>query len=158
MPHPTSQKLENRARRWMVAQEWLAKPENKVYDIPSRILDNGKAWGDEHDPEELINKAKEIAAAKKEIRDGKRVKLEMMEAAVLAKGDVKGKAKARGGKQRRGKQRRGRRMQWLVVRLPLMTTTMRWMIQIPINHSKSRSSSYSSGSPPACVKQSNVIS
>ena len=109
MPPPTSQKLENRARRWMVAQEWLAKPENKVYDIPSRILDNGKAWGDEHDPEELVNKAKEIAAAKKEIRDGKRVKLEMMEAAVSAKGDVKGKAKAKGGKAKKGKAKKGKK-------------------------------------------------
>ena len=95
MPPLTSQKLENRARHWMVAQEWLAKPENKVYDIRC-ILDNGKAWGDEHDPEELVNKAKEIAVAKKEIQDGKRVKLEMMEAAMSAKRDVKGKGKAKG--------------------------------------------------------------
>ena len=93
----------------MVAQEWLAKPENKVYNIPSCILDNRKAWGDENDPEELVNKAKEIAAAKKEIRDGKGVKLEMMEVAVSAKGDVNGKAKAKGGKAKKGKAKKGKK-------------------------------------------------
>ena len=109
VPPLTSQKLENQARRWMVAQEWLAKPENKVYDIPSRILDNGKAWGDKHDPEELVNKAKEIAVAKKEIWDGKRVKLEMMEAAMSAKRDVKGKGKAKGGKAKKEKAKKGKK-------------------------------------------------
>ncbi|KAG1723600.1 uncharacterized protein EDB91DRAFT_1270776 [Suillus paluster] len=35
-------------------KEWLAKEENKKYDLPSYILDNGCAWGDPKDPEEMV--------------------------------------------------------------------------------------------------------
>ncbi|KAG1734771.1 hypothetical protein EDD22DRAFT_764901, partial [Suillus occidentalis] len=82
LPLVAAKKIENRARRWMVSTAWLALLDNKKFDAPSYILDNGQAWGDPKDPEEILAGQK------------KRIKIEAMEerGKVSAKG--KGKAKA----------------------------------------------------------------
>ncbi|KAG1794953.1 uncharacterized protein BJ212DRAFT_1291653, partial [Suillus subaureus] len=54
LPLLAAKKIENQACRWMVSVEWLAREENKKYDSPSFLLDNGHAWGDPKDPEEML--------------------------------------------------------------------------------------------------------
>jgi len=76
LPPPIAKKLENRARRWMVAIEWLNKPENKDYDTPSRIAASGVAWGDEKDPEEIEAIQKRVKEEKEDIKR-KKVKEEV---------------------------------------------------------------------------------
>jgi len=68
VPPPIAKKLENRAHRWMVAVEWLNKPENKDFDIPSRIAASGVAWGDEKDPEEIEAMQKRVKEEKEDIK------------------------------------------------------------------------------------------
>ncbi len=46
----------------MVDLAWLVKEENIKYDIPSHIMESGKLWGDEKDPEYLEAKAKKNEA------------------------------------------------------------------------------------------------
>ena len=84
LPPLSVQKISHRARRWMVRPEWLAEADNKKYNTPQRIIDNGKVWGDTHDPEELLMKAKEIAQVKAEIRAGKKPKVENSVATAIA--------------------------------------------------------------------------
>ncbi|KAG1731640.1 uncharacterized protein EDB91DRAFT_1058624, partial [Suillus paluster] len=54
LPLVAAKKIENCARRWMVSSAWLALPDNKKFDAPSYILDNGRVWGDAKDPEEIL--------------------------------------------------------------------------------------------------------
>jgi len=68
LPPPIAKKPVNRARRWMVAIEWLNKPENKDYDTPSRIAAGGVAWGDEKDPEEIEAIQKRVKEEKEDIK------------------------------------------------------------------------------------------
>ncbi|KAF9461161.1 hypothetical protein BDZ94DRAFT_1264430 [Collybia nuda] len=84
-----------RAWRWMIDPDWLAKEDNQKYDVESRIVDSGKAWGDNEDPEVLLAKREKLKAEKKTIMEGKKRK--MMEAAV-----EKGKKKAKTNKGRKG--------------------------------------------------------
>jgi hypothetical protein len=94
LPLVAAKKIENRARRWMVSTAWLALPDNKKFDAPSYILDNGRAWGDPKDPEEILAGQKRVKEEKRLISSRKRIKIEAMEerGKVSAKG--KGKAKA----------------------------------------------------------------
>ena len=51
-PLLSTKSFEGRARRWMVNPEWLTEhPESNTDD---RVADNGRAWGDSQDPEEII--------------------------------------------------------------------------------------------------------
>ncbi|KAG0702797.1 hypothetical protein DFH29DRAFT_771107, partial [Suillus ampliporus] len=80
LPILAAKKIENRARRWMISAEWLAQEENKKYDSPSYILDNGHAWGDPKDPEETMAGQKRVKEQKRLIASKKCVKIEEMEA------------------------------------------------------------------------------
>jgi len=71
VPPPIAKKLENQAHRWMVAIEWLNKPKNKDFDIPSRIAASGVAWGDEKDPEEIEAMQKQVKEEKEDIKQKK---------------------------------------------------------------------------------------
>jgi hypothetical protein len=64
-PPKISNKIENRARRWMVSEEWLEKDENLKYDTERRIIDSGKAWGDDEDPEVLVLQREKVKEEKK---------------------------------------------------------------------------------------------
>ncbi|KAG6825375.1 hypothetical protein H0H92_003923 [Tricholoma furcatifolium] len=75
VPPKTTKKLEFRARRWMVDEEWLAKEENEKWDVDSRIAESGKAWGDEEDPEVIVAKREEIKLAKKALATEKKRRL-----------------------------------------------------------------------------------
>lgn len=75
MPLVAAKKLENRARRCMVSSEWLALPENRKFDAPSYLLDNGS---DPKDPEEILAGQKRVKE-KKLISLRKRTKIEAME-------------------------------------------------------------------------------
>jgi hypothetical protein len=94
---PDSNKFENRTRRWMFNPEWLADPDNKKYNVPSRIVDSGILWGDEKDPEDILAKAKLVADTKAGM---KRLKVE----ALGGKGVRKKGAKRKGSKGK-GKQK-----------------------------------------------------
>ncbi|KAK0229711.1 hypothetical protein EDD85DRAFT_972057 [Armillaria nabsnona] len=52
----------------MVDPAWLVKEENIKYDVPSRIAESGKLWGDEEDPEDLEVKAKKVKQEKQDIK------------------------------------------------------------------------------------------
>ncbi|KAG1774896.1 hypothetical protein EV702DRAFT_974188, partial [Suillus placidus] len=54
LPLVAAKKIENCAHRWMVSSAWLALPDNKKFDAPSYILDNGRAWGNAKDLEEIL--------------------------------------------------------------------------------------------------------
>lgn len=99
-PPPSSNKLENRARRWMVDPTWLTN--NKNYDVPSRIVDNGKAWGDAEDPEDILDKKQQIKQEKEEtkLKVKKRMAMDNIELGkkVLAKKKRKGAAEKGNGK------------------------------------------------------------
>jgi hypothetical protein len=73
-PPTESTKFENRARQWMFDQEWLNDASNWRFDVPNRIVDSGKLWGDEVDPEEIMAKAKLVLCTKKGL---KKVKVEI---------------------------------------------------------------------------------
>jgi hypothetical protein len=75
LPIPRIQKVENRARRWMVSQEWLAHPDNQKFDVPGFVVDNGKAWGEPKDPEETISAQKRVKLAKQDVAARKRARL-----------------------------------------------------------------------------------
>ncbi|GBE85835.1 hypothetical protein SCP_0803570 [Sparassis crispa] len=82
VPPRVSHKMENRARRWMIDPEWLTQ--NQVYDVESRIVNSGKAWGDEEDPEVLVEKQKRVREEKAEMNQTKKLRLTK---------DVEGRAK-----------------------------------------------------------------
>ncbi|PPQ79798.1 hypothetical protein CVT26_012596 [Gymnopilus dilepis] len=63
-----SKKLEYRARRWMISPEWLKVPGNSVYDVPGRIAESGKAWGDPEDPEDIEAKHQRVKEEKEVVK------------------------------------------------------------------------------------------
>lgn len=64
VPPKVTKKLETRARRWMIRPEWFKEGTNDVYDIPTRVAESGKAWGEEDDPEDLERKAQKFKEEK----------------------------------------------------------------------------------------------
>ena len=106
MPPPRANKIENKARRWMVSEEWLKKDDNrKIYDVPSRIIENGRAYsgGTELDPEEIEAKQKRV---KMEKGDMKRQKNDTSAGSSVKKGKSNakgGKAKEKGKEKGKGK-------------------------------------------------------
>jgi len=93
MPLVAAKKLKNRACQWMVSSKWLTLPENRKFDAPSYLLDNGRAWGDPKDPEEILAGQKRVKEEKKLISSRKRVKIEAMEEKAKTSLAVKGKGK-----------------------------------------------------------------
>lgn len=73
-PPKISNKISNKVRRWMVDEEWLEKEENLKYDTERRIIDSGKAWGDDEDPETLIAMREKVKVEKKAIQEGNKRK------------------------------------------------------------------------------------
>ncbi|KII86133.1 hypothetical protein PLICRDRAFT_115514, partial [Plicaturopsis crispa FD-325 SS-3] len=78
-PPKASTKLVNRARRWMVDDAWLAKDDNKDFDVERRIMASGRAWGDAEDPEEGIAKRKYVEEEKKTEKKRKRLTMKKEE-------------------------------------------------------------------------------
>jgi hypothetical protein len=74
-PPKVSTKVENKARRWMIDEEWLNLPDNQRYDVETRILPSGKAWGDAEDPEVAIEKRKRFKEEKREIKQNKKMRI-----------------------------------------------------------------------------------
>ncbi|EAU82785.2 hypothetical protein CC1G_10904 [Coprinopsis cinerea okayama7 len=89
-PPAQARKIENRFRRWMIDPAYLV--EHPEYDVPDRIADNGKLWGDEHDPEELEAKKGEFRAKKRA------AKAELKSKTPAKRRKTKGKDKSKGGK------------------------------------------------------------
>ncbi|KAG2126264.1 uncharacterized protein EDB93DRAFT_1257639 [Suillus bovinus] len=77
---PWIQKVEHRARRWMVSPQWLVDPANQQFDVPAFVIDNEK---------KCVKIEKREYAAKKKIKLDEKVSKK-----VKAKGKGKGKAKA----------------------------------------------------------------
>ena len=71
-PPKVSIKVSNKARRWMVDEDWLVKEENQIYDTEWRIIESGKAWGDEEDPEVLIAKRAKVKEEKRAVSTSKK--------------------------------------------------------------------------------------
>ncbi|KZT29816.1 hypothetical protein NEOLEDRAFT_1055552, partial [Neolentinus lepideus HHB14362 ss-1] len=93
-PPPIATTLKNRARRWMVSPEWLQRDGNKEFDIPSRIAESGRAWGDAEDPETLEEKKRKLKEEKDEIKQKK---------ACVGGSDAMDKSKSKGPGKGKGK-------------------------------------------------------
>jgi hypothetical protein len=83
----------------MVDPTWLEK--NKNYDVPSRIVDNGKAWGDMEDPEDILEKKQQIKQEKEETKLKAKKRMAMGNIEQGKKGSTKKKRK--GGDKGKGK-------------------------------------------------------
>ncbi|KAH9922884.1 hypothetical protein B0H21DRAFT_841123 [Amylocystis lapponica] len=114
VPPKVAKFLKNRVRRWMVDPEWLAKPENKGFDVETRIADSGIAWGDAEDPEHQENlnfpcfPDEEKETRLKRFRDEKTAVTQSKRARKAqvsdpAKEDRKGKGKEKRSKKKRSK-------------------------------------------------------
>ncbi|KAG6881096.1 hypothetical protein C0993_002862 [Termitomyces sp. T159_Od127] len=91
-PHANS--IKNKARRWMVCQEWLdLNPVNKACD--KLLADSGQLWGDTNDPEELEARQKRAQEEKSEVRR-KKLKVEEVEAKKVNVKEKKKKGKGKG--------------------------------------------------------------
>ncbi|RXW14998.1 hypothetical protein EST38_g10855 [Candolleomyces aberdarensis] len=65
-----SQTFDGRVRRWMIDETWWKEEGKALYDSPLYVAENGKAWGEEDDPEEIAAKAKALGEEKKRKRVG----------------------------------------------------------------------------------------
>ncbi|KAJ8508487.1 hypothetical protein ONZ45_g9257 [Pleurotus djamor] len=79
-------------RCWMVSKDWLATGDNNTYDIPGRIADSGRLWGDDRDPEEIEDEHKK-AKEEKEEAYRKRPRVEKGEVVVSKRQKGKGRAR-----------------------------------------------------------------
>jgi len=109
VPPKVAQKLENKARRWMVRSEWLDEGENLKFDVPSRLIDSGKMWGDDEDPKELEERSKKFKEEKAAVVKKKKTKITEKQKVKLADAEAKEKQKA----EKKGKmaERKGLRSQ-----------------------------------------------
>ncbi|KAG6914679.1 hypothetical protein DXG01_015967 [Tephrocybe rancida] len=96
-PLKIAKKWENKVRHWMVEPDWVVKAENKQYNMETCIIDSGKAWGDDEDPEERAKRQAMVKGLKKEVKESKKWKvLEKtlkLGVAKKAKKDKKGKGR-----------------------------------------------------------------
>ncbi|KAG6895008.1 hypothetical protein C0992_003535 [Termitomyces sp. T32_za158] len=99
VPPKRSNKMELKARRWMIDEAWLAKPENQKWDDESRIVDSGKAWGDDNDPEDIAAQHEEIKLAKKALAIDKKRRLFEVEQERETKKAKKDKKREKGKKR-----------------------------------------------------------
>ncbi|KAG5635456.1 hypothetical protein H0H81_011169 [Sphagnurus paluster] len=100
VPPKKSTKFANKARRWMVDEAWLQKEENQKYDEESRILESGKAWGDDEDPEVSALKREQIKKEKKAMSDDRKRKT--LESAIQKLDPKRAKRAGRKSNQGRG--------------------------------------------------------
>ncbi|KAG5651349.1 hypothetical protein H0H81_008988, partial [Sphagnurus paluster] len=98
VPLKKSTKFANKAQHWMVNEAWLQKEENQKYDEESCILESGKAWGDDEDPEVSVLKQEQIKKEKKAMSDDRKQKTFE---STIQKSDPK-RAKCAGRKSNRG--------------------------------------------------------
>ncbi|TFK58199.1 hypothetical protein BDN72DRAFT_906975 [Pluteus cervinus] len=63
---PSIKDIRKRARRWMVSPNYLK--ENKQYDKSSKVIDNGKLWGEAANLAEMEAEVKEVKKGKKKAR------------------------------------------------------------------------------------------
>ena len=94
VPPKISTKLENKARRWMIDADWLAG--NPTYDVETRIIASGIAWGDDEDPEVLAEKRKRFMTEKREAQQNKKLRIadeKKGQSSVKARDLGKGKAR-----------------------------------------------------------------
>jgi hypothetical protein len=94
VPPKVAQKLENKAQCWMVRSEWLNEGENLKFDVPSRLIDSGKMWGDDEDPEELEERSKRFKEEKAAVVKKKKTKITEKQKVKLADAEKKEKRKA----------------------------------------------------------------
>ncbi|KAH9922162.1 hypothetical protein B0H21DRAFT_697714, partial [Amylocystis lapponica] len=104
VPPKVAKYIKNRIRRWMVDPEWLAKPENKAFDVETRIADSGIAWGDAEDPEEKVTRLKRFRDEKTAATQSKRAR--KVQVSEPAKKGKKGKGKE---KEKRSKKKPNKR-------------------------------------------------
>jgi hypothetical protein len=93
---PYTKSLDGRARLWMIDPVWLlAHPEENV---PNKVADSGKRWGNQDDPEDKLELIKTAAIDKKEMKRKKRTSdstlVDEDEGGLSRKKAKKGKAKA----------------------------------------------------------------
>ncbi|GBE82300.1 hypothetical protein SCP_0406840 [Sparassis crispa] len=74
-PPKVSKLLKNKARQWMIDPHWLAVETNQQYDVESRIVNSGRAWGDDEDLEETLEKQKRMREEKAVIVKNKKARL-----------------------------------------------------------------------------------
>lgn len=91
-PPKGTRKLEGRARRWMISTIWLSTDEHMIFDVPTRIAESGRAWGDKEDPEEIEAENKRFREEKDEIVSSRK-KRKMEGSCEAGKARKKGKAK-----------------------------------------------------------------
>jgi hypothetical protein len=58
----------------MVDEAWLMDEANAQYDVETRIVESGKLWGEDEDPEELAAKREKLKTAKKVLAETKKRK------------------------------------------------------------------------------------
>jgi hypothetical protein len=97
-PPRTSTKWENKTQQWMVDEVWLADEANAQYDVETRIVDSGKLWGEDDDPEELAAKREKLKTAKKVLVETKKRK--KLENAIKQGTSKKGKKTKGKGKEK----------------------------------------------------------
>jgi hypothetical protein len=84
----------------MIDPTWLSN--NRIHDVPSKIVDNRRAWGDPEDPEDIIAKKLHIKQEKEES------KLKIKQRMVMESNGVKvtaAKSKKKKGTKEKGKQK-----------------------------------------------------
>ncbi|KAH9921365.1 hypothetical protein B0H21DRAFT_843669 [Amylocystis lapponica] len=99
VPPKVANLIKNRTRRWMVDPQWLAKAENKDFDIETRIIDSGVAWGDEEEPEVRFERQKRMREEKASVQQKKRLRQMQVNDTKANKKAVK-KGKKRSGKEK----------------------------------------------------------
>jgi hypothetical protein len=82
----------------MIDPGWLAQ--NEKYDVESRIVDSGVAWGDAEEPEALAEKRKRVKEEKRDIAQNKRIRLTGNTAPKTKALKKKGKAQSGKGKEK----------------------------------------------------------
>jgi hypothetical protein len=100
---PATKSLQGRARRWMVDTDWLTN--HPEFDLPMRIADSGKLWGDANDPEETAALIKQSAEEKAELKS-KRKKKAIVVSDIETAGESRSKKKSKKGKEKAGPSQR----------------------------------------------------
>jgi hypothetical protein len=95
-PPPATKSLQGRARRWMIDGDWLAN--HPEFDLPMRIADSGKLWGDMNDPEETAALIKRSAGEKAELKSKKKSKAIVVDDSDTEKGSTKKRKRNKKGK------------------------------------------------------------
>jgi len=96
---PATKTLQGRARRWMIDPKWLE--EHSEFDLPARIADNGKLWGDSRDPEATEALIKQSAKEKADLKLKRKQRLS--DTTLVANSDEEGGSSKKKRKKGKGK-------------------------------------------------------